>query len=76
MFHLDLYRLEDPEELGTVGIEEILSGGGIITVEWGERLPPYLRRGAIRIRLHDVGEGSRRIEIMPQESTPPPHDDA
>ena len=63
IFHIDLYRLEDPEELSTIGIEEIVAGGGVVMVEWGERLPPYLRREAIRVRFHDIGEGSRRIEI-------------
>ena len=67
VFHLDLYRLETTEELGTIGLEEILAGGGVVLVEWGERLPGYLRRGAVRIRLHDVGEGSRRIEVIPDD---------
>ena len=40
--------------------------GGVVLVEWGERLPPYLRRDAMVVRLHDVGEGSRRIEIATQ----------
>jgi tRNA threonylcarbamoyladenosine biosynthesis protein TsaE len=67
MFHVDLYRLEDPEELATIGIDEVLSGGGVVVVEWGERLPSYLRRGAIRVSFHDIGEGSRRIEIQIRE---------
>jgi tRNA threonylcarbamoyladenosine biosynthesis protein TsaE len=71
LFHLDLYRLDTPEEdVGTLGIEEILAAGGVVLVEWGEKLPPFLRRGATTIRFHDVGEGSRRIEII-AESTPP-----
>ncbi len=70
VFHVDLYRLEDPEEVATIGVEEILAGGGVVVVEWGERLPPYLRRDAIRVRFHDIGEGSRRIEILPQEQAP------
>ena len=64
MFHVDLYRLDNPEDVGTLGLEEILSSGGVILVEWGEKLPPYLRREAITVRFHDVGEGSRRIEMQ------------
>jgi tRNA threonylcarbamoyladenosine biosynthesis protein TsaE len=65
VFHIDLYRLETPEEeVGALGIEEILAAGGVVLVEWGEKLPPFLRRGATTIRFHDVGEGSRRIEIL------------
>jgi len=71
LFHLDLYRLDTPEEeVGALGIEEILAAGGVVLVEWGEKLPPFLRRGATTIRFHDVGEGSRRIEILPETTTP------
>lgn len=78
LFHVDLYRLETPEEeVGALGIEEILAAGGIVLVEWGEKLPPFLRRGATTIRFHDVGEGSRRIEILAESSaTPRPRGDA
>jgi tRNA A37 threonylcarbamoyladenosine biosynthesis protein TsaE len=65
-----LYRLDAPdEEVGALGIEDIRSAGGVVVVEWGEKLPPFLRRGATTVRFHDVGEGSRRIEIL-AESTP------
>lgn len=78
IFHIDLYRLETPEdEVGTLGIEEILAVGGVVLVEWGEKLPPYLKRGATTIRFHDVGEGSRRIEIIAEPAvTPRPRGDA
>jgi len=71
LFHLDLYRLDTPEEdVGALGIEDILAAGGVVLVEWGEKLPPFLRRGATTIRFHDVGEGSRRIEILAESTTP------
>lgn len=72
LFHVDLYRIEVSEEFGTLGIEEIVAAGGVVVVEWGEKLPPYLRRGAITIRFHDLGEGSRRIEIVPEPRSPAP----
>jgi tRNA threonylcarbamoyladenosine biosynthesis protein TsaE len=78
LFHLDLYRLERPdEEASGLGIEEILAAGGVVLVEWGDRLPPYLRRDAVVVRLHDVGEGSRRIEIVtPSKAGAAPRGDA
>jgi tRNA threonylcarbamoyladenosine biosynthesis protein TsaE len=67
VFHIDLYRVERmEEELPSLGIEDILAGGGVAVVEWGERLPPYLRRGAIVVRFVDLREGCRRIEIVPE----------
>ena len=65
MFHVDLYRLDDPAELETIGFEELLAGGGVVVVEWGEKLPSYLTREAIRVSFHDLGEDSRRLEIGP-----------
>jgi tRNA threonylcarbamoyladenosine biosynthesis protein TsaE len=71
LFHLDLYRLDGPDEqIGALGIEEIVAAGGVVLVEWGEKLPPFLRRGAMTVRFHDVGEGSRRIEIIAEPKTP------
>lgn len=70
MFHVDLYRIDVSDEMGTLGIEEILTAGGVVAVEWGDKLPPYLRRGALSIQFHDLGEGSRRIEIVPEPKAP------
>ena len=67
MFHIDLYRLEQPEETETLGIEDLLDSGGVLLAEWGERLPAFYRRDAVLISFHDIGEGSRRIDVMPAE---------
>lgn len=78
LFHLDLYRLdENNDDISGLGFEDLLAGGGVVLVEWGDKLPPYLRRGALTIRFHDVGEGSRRIEIVVEPDRPPrPRGDA
>lgn len=68
VFHIDLYRLEQPEETETLGIEDLLDSGGVVLAEWGERLPAYYRRNAVLISFHDIGEGSRRIDVMPADA--------
>lgn len=65
MFHVDLYRLDDDTGLESLGLEEILSAGAVVVVEWGEKLPSYHCREALGIRFHDIGEDSRRIELLP-----------
>ena len=45
------------------GIEEILESGAVVVVEWGDRLPGYLRRGALAVRFEELGEDARRIEL-------------
>jgi len=38
LFHLDLYRLETPEEIRGAGVEEFLEPDGVAVIEWAERL--------------------------------------
>lgn len=38
LFHLDLYRLETPEQILSAGIEEYLKPDGVSVVEWAERI--------------------------------------
>ena len=38
LLHLDLYRLETAEALGSAGLEEFLSPDGVTVIEWAERL--------------------------------------
>lgn len=64
MFHVDLYRLSGGEDVESLGLDDLLASDAIVVIEWGEKLPAYHRRGAITVRFHDVGEGSRRIEIL------------
>ena len=63
MYHIDLYRIEHVDEIATLGLEELLESGAVVVVEWGERLPESHRRHAVTVRLHDIGEATRRIEL-------------
>ena len=70
LYHVDLYRLDNPDDVESLGLEELMASGGVVVVEWGEKLPSYFRRDALVIRFHDVGEGSRRIELLPDPRAP------
>ncbi|HEU4839408.1 MAG TPA: tRNA (adenosine(37)-N6)-threonylcarbamoyltransferase complex ATPase subunit type 1 TsaE [Micavibrio sp.] len=62
LYHFDLYRLENPEEIYEIGWEDALSGG-IVLVEWPQRLGPHAPRNATRIRIETFDGESRRITI-------------
>lgn len=42
LFHLDLYRLEDPAELVDIDFYETLESGGVTAIEWADRFPGEL----------------------------------
>lgn len=63
LWHFDLYRLSDPDEIYDIGWEEALSGG-ILLVEWPERLGAHIPRATRAIRIEPLNDDTaRRIEI-------------
>jgi len=38
LFHLDLYRLETPEQIAAAGLEEFLRSDGVTVIEWAEKM--------------------------------------
>ena len=54
LFHFDLYRLGDADELFDIGWEDYLARGGICAVEWSERAPEAME-GCIQV---DISRGS------------------
>ena len=54
IFHLDLYRIENEQELDFLNLEEILSNGNWVFVEWHCRLPKRFLVGLeniVRVQL-------------------------
>lgn len=78
VFHLDAYRVHGTEDFEAIGFSELLEQGGVVVVEWAQRIGRLLPVNCIRIRIEQTGESSRRIEIdqrpgdgsMPLASSP------
>ncbi len=60
VYHLDLYRLADPEELEFLGVRDLLDGEAICLVEWPERGAALLPPGDLVLRL-TYAEPGRRV---------------
>lgn len=63
LYHFDLYRLSDPDELYELGFDEYLPGSGIALVEWAERYPE-LYHNALHITLSWESECARHIRCV------------
>lgn len=76
VWHFDLYRVARPDEAYELGFEEALDGG-ILLIEWAERLGPLLpaerlelrfdyteRAGARRATLNGTGSWDRRLRDL------------
>ena len=66
LFHLDLYRLETPEEIQGAGVEEFLEPDGVAVIEWAEKLEK--NQGLLtsspaikRIKIEILNERERKI---------------
>lgn len=64
VYHLDLYRLERPEELTNIAWDEIVTSDALVLVEWPERAGRRLPREAVRLALeHEPSQPERRTLI-------------
>lgn len=66
VYHFDLYRLEDPEEVYELGWDDALSEG-IVLVEWPERLGALIPENAIDVQIEQDAENQRIIKVSDNE---------
>jgi tRNA threonylcarbamoyladenosine biosynthesis protein TsaE len=63
LYHVDLYRLE-PAEIDDLGLEDLVSGAGIVAIEWAERWRGRPDgEGVVEVSIADAGEDRRHIDI-------------
>lgn len=68
VFHFDLYRLEDPEELEYIGIRDYLDGQAIALIEWPEKGAGVLPKADLIVKIIYQHQG-RKVELLPQTKT-------
>lgn len=60
LYHFDVYRINDPEELFELGYEEYFFGQGVCVIEWADLIEELLPEETKIIRLeYGAGEGER-----------------
>ena len=68
LFHIDAYRTAGEDDLAGIGFDELLDQGGVVAVEWPDRLGRLLPARHTAVHLTAIGDGRREITVVP----PPP----
>ncbi|WP_299184784.1 tRNA (adenosine(37)-N6)-threonylcarbamoyltransferase complex ATPase subunit type 1 TsaE [uncultured Psychrobacter sp.] len=64
VYHTDLYRIQDPEELSLIGFDEYLEDkNALVIIEWPSRADNYLPPPALFIDITQSVDETRQVEI-------------
>ena len=63
IWHIDLYRLDDPAEIEEIGLDEARLDAALV-IEWPERMGSRLWHDALKISLDPDESGGRRLTVV------------
>lgn len=63
VYHLDAYRVAGSDDFEGIGFAELLEQGGVVVVEWAERVESLLPKNRIDVRITTTGRRQRQIEL-------------
>ena len=65
VYHMDLYRLRDEDDVEAAGLPEFLEQHGVAIIEWPERLGSLTPADRLEIHFHIEAEETRRLTLVP-----------
>lgn len=63
IYHIDLYRLKDVDEIRRTGVEDCFYSGNICLVEWPENAGTLLPDNSVHVYIDVIDTETRRIRI-------------
>ena len=63
IYHFDLYRISDGDDLESIGYHEYVESDAYCIVEWSERVPEYIPTDAITVTISRVAEDESKRDI-------------
>jgi len=63
LYHIDLYRVNTPRELETLGLDDLMDDKSVLLIEWGEKFVRFERERDVEIALERVSETERKIRL-------------
>jgi len=64
VYHIDLYRVDTPRQLETLGLDDLITENSVLLIEWGEKFARFVHERDVEIALERVGENERRIRAI------------
>jgi tRNA threonylcarbamoyladenosine biosynthesis protein TsaE len=64
IYHFDCYRLKNEMEAFDIGIEEYLDSGNLCLIEWADKIPSFIPDQHAVIRIKEILNGKRQIEVF------------
>jgi len=64
-YHVDFYRLDDIEEMRSLGLDDYLCGDGVCVVEWADKGLSVLTDQHLLIEMTDLGPAKRELRFRP-----------
>ncbi len=66
IYHFDLFRLNNAEEILELGYKEYFYGEGLTVIEWAEKIEEYLPKEHLKIDIKFEDHYKRTITFIPQ----------
>jgi len=64
LYHVDLYRIDTPRELDTLGLDELFAeAGNLVLLEWGEKFPRFEKERDVEISIERRGDQERKFVV-------------
>ena len=63
LYHIDLYRVDTPRELETLGLDDLRGEHSVLLIEWGEKFSRFQRERDVEIAIERLGESERKIVV-------------
>jgi tRNA threonylcarbamoyladenosine biosynthesis protein TsaE len=64
LYHIDLYRVDTPRELETLGLDDLMTENSVLLIEWGEKFERFQRERDFEIALNRISDTERAIALI------------
>lgn len=63
ILHLDAYRINHPEEVDELGLDEVVEQGAVLVIEWAEKIEGLIPPIDLLVKVHTESESKRNLEF-------------